>query len=258
MQININGSAFDKGGIEFDRWANLESVRPQEEYLLKKFLEPHHKIIEAGTGGGRILFFLNQLGFAHLSGFDLFPAMIEVANQRKGNANINFEAQNASALSYPDSSFDRAIYMVQIMSFINNELDRLSAFQEAHRILKTDGVLLLALVCFDCRMQEQLFALYSSYIKLFRKLTGSDLSVQTTPWLKHHGKPNWGALIDRGDSVYAYKIDELTRIFDNVGFEVIGIGTDSQLLEGKIYNTKEELIGDRLEGQLYLACRKKG
>jgi ubiquinone/menaquinone biosynthesis C-methylase UbiE len=121
---------------EFTKWAYLEQLKIEEKYLIQKYLEKQGKTIEAGTGGGRILIEMQKLGFTSLSGFDCAPEMIEVAQQRGEKNGLSFEVQDATNLPYEDSSFDRAIYLQQIICFIQDDFGRLNAFKEAHRILK--------------------------------------------------------------------------------------------------------------------------
>ncbi|MCC3406934.1 MAG: class I SAM-dependent methyltransferase [Microcoleus sp. PH2017_10_PVI_O_A] len=140
--------------VEFTKWAYLEELKIEEKYLIQKYLEKQGKTIEAGTGGGRILIEMQKLGFTSLSGFDCAPEMIEVAQQRAGNNGLSFEVQDATNLPYEDSSFEQAIYLQQIICFIQDDLGRLNAFKEAHRILKKGGYILFSFLCFDCRVKN--------------------------------------------------------------------------------------------------------
>jgi 2-polyprenyl-3-methyl-5-hydroxy-6-metoxy-1,4-benzoquinol methylase len=45
------------------------------------YLRCDGRILEAGTGGGRIFRALAQLGFEHISGFDSVPDLIEQARR---------------------------------------------------------------------------------------------------------------------------------------------------------------------------------
>jgi ubiquinone/menaquinone biosynthesis C-methylase UbiE len=253
-------NVFDKNGLEFDKWANIDGLKIQEKYLIEKYfnLDPSKKTVEAGSAGGRILLGMHKLGYSSLTGFDCIPAMIEVANQRKGDADICFEVQDAVKLAYQDNSFDRAIYFMQILSLLEDESDRVNAWKEIARILKPGGYVLVSVLCFECRMKEKFYRLLSSYLNILRKITGSNRSIQSMPWLKHQNKPNWTAFLDRGDMLYSYKIDELYHLFDDLKLEVVGIGTDRQLRQSKIYNTKADLMQDELEGQLFVVCKKPG
>ncbi|WP_139195457.1 class I SAM-dependent methyltransferase [Halomonas daqiaonensis] len=68
--------------IELERWGNLKGLKEKERKLIEKYLEKSGPTIEGGTGGGRILFEMEKMGFASLHGFDLSDNMIDIANKR--------------------------------------------------------------------------------------------------------------------------------------------------------------------------------
>jgi SAM-dependent methyltransferase len=252
-------NVFSAKGVEFEKWANIEDINPEEKYIVEKYFDrdPQKSIVEAGTGGGRILLEMYEMGFRNLTGFDYVPEMIDVANHRKGELDITFDVEDATNLSYPDASFDQAFYSQQILSLMPDGGGRLSAFQEASRIVKPGGLLVFALLCFDARMQKNIYLPYLSYLKLFRKLTGSKQDSQYIPWLIHHGKFNWPALVDRGDRTYWYKIDEIYQVCEHIDLEVISLGTRVQVQQGKMCGSKAEILAEKMEGAMYVICRKK-
>lgn len=242
--------------VEFTKWAYLEQLKIEEEYLIQKYLEKQGKTIEAGTGGGRILIEMQKLGFTSLSGFDCVPEMIEVAQQRGGNNSLFFEVQDATNLHYEDSSFDQAIYLQQIICFIQDDLGRLNAFKEAHRILKKGGYILFSFLCYDCRVKNIGYIPYLWYLSLLRKAIGSNRTMQSISWLKHNDKPNWTALVDKGPYTYWYKIEEICEICEEVGFEVVSLGSAAQVNQGEMVASGGELLKKQLNGMLYVVCKK--
>ncbi|MGB6301506.1 MAG: class I SAM-dependent methyltransferase [Rivularia sp. (in: cyanobacteria)] len=242
--------------VEFDNWAYIEKLKPEEKFLIDKYINKNSRIIEAGTGGGRILIELQKLGFSSLQGYDCEPKMIEVANQRDTSGEIKFEVQDAVNLPYENESFEQALYLQQIMSFIPTEEQRLKAFKEAHRILKPSGTILFAVLNFDARIRKSFYQKYLSYLMFFRKVTNSKNTIQTIPWLKHNDKPNLSALIDKSPYTYWFKIEEIYQILETVGFQVIALGSSPQIQQGKMYNSPQELLQQQLEGILYVVCKK--
>jgi len=243
--------------VEFTKWAYLEELQLEEKYLIQKYLENQGKTIEAGTGGGRILIEIQKLGFTSLLGFDCAPEMIEVAKQRGGNKSLSFEVQDATSLPYQDSSFDQAIYLQQIICFIQDDLGRLKALKEARRILKKGGYILFSFLCFDCRVKKIAYIPYLWYLFLLRKVIGSNRTIQSMSWLKHNHKPNWAALLDQGPYTYWYKIEEVCQICEEVGFEVVSLGSAAQVKQGEMAASGEELLKKPIEGVLYVVGRKK-
>ncbi|MEG4519589.1 MULTISPECIES: methyltransferase domain-containing protein [unclassified Microcoleus] len=243
--------------VEFTKWAYLEELKLEERFLINKYFSKEGKTIEAGTGGGRILIEMQKLGFTSLSGFDCATEMIEVAKQRGGKNGISFEVQDATSLPYEDGSFDQAIYLQQIICFIQDDLGRLNAFKEAHRILKKGGYILFSFLCFDCRTRNMGYLPYLKYLFFLRKIVGTNKTIQSIPWLKHHGKPNWSALLDKGPYTYWYKIEEICQICQKVGFEVVALGSEAQLKQGEITASSAEILKKPLDGMFYVVCCKK-
>ena len=242
--------------VEFDNWAYIEKLKPEEKFLIDKYINKDSRIIEAGTGGGRILIELQKLGYSSLQGFDCEPKMIEVANQRDTSGEIEFEVQDAVNLPYENESFEQALYLQQIMSFIPTDAQRLNAFEEAYRILKPSGTILFAVLNFDARIRKSFYQKYLSYLMFFRKVTNSKNTIQTIPWLKHNDKPNLSALIDKSPYTYWFKIEEIHQILQTVGFQVMGLGSSPQIQQGRMCNSPQELLQEQLEGILYVVCKK--
>jgi ubiquinone/menaquinone biosynthesis C-methylase UbiE len=251
-------NVFSADGVEFEKWANIEDINPEEKYIIEKYFDrdPQKSTVEAGTGGGRILLEMYKMGFRNLTGFDYIPEMIKVANQRKGDLDITFNVEDATKLSYPDASFDRAFYSQQILSLMPDTVGRLSSFQEASRIVKSGGIVVFALLCLDARMQKSIYLPYIAYLNLFRKITGSSQDRQYIPWLIHHGKFNWPALADRGDRTYWYKVEEIYKICEQIGIKVLSLGTRVQIQKDKMCESKAEILSEKMEGALYVVCRK--
>jgi ubiquinone/menaquinone biosynthesis C-methylase UbiE len=110
--------------------------------------------MEAGTGVGRILFAMQDLGFSSLVGFDYIPDLIEQARKRDSARSIRFEVQDAISLNYEDASFDQIFYSQQILCLIEKESPRLSALREAYRILRPGGTALLSFLSFEAKEQK--------------------------------------------------------------------------------------------------------
>ena len=68
MASNTNKDLY--GDVEFATWLDLQTLFPEEIYLIRKYLQQNLKTVEAGTNGGRILLKMQEMGFANLAGFD--------------------------------------------------------------------------------------------------------------------------------------------------------------------------------------------
>ena len=108
-------------------------------------LNPRDAVLDIGCGAG-----VDSLVAAHLVGaggrvvgLDVTPAMVERARaslSRLDLANVTFEVGEAEALPFPDNDFDAVISN----GVFNLTLDKEKALQEAHRVLKPGGRLMLA------------------------------------------------------------------------------------------------------------------
>jgi SAM-dependent methyltransferase len=243
-------------GIEFSTWLNLQTLWPEEEYLIKKYLNPQLSVVEAGVNGGRILLKMQEMGFTSLAGFDYVPELIDRAIQRDPERKIDFQVQNAIDLAYPDASFDQIVYLQQIICLIEKREDRLTAVRESYRILKPGGIGLFSALSFDSRSSQRIYSAYFKYLEILRKLRGEDRSIQYLPWLKLGGKFNFNALVDRPPYTYWYRVSEFYELLKSVGFEVVSLGTDPQIAADRLKSTDLELLNEEKSGMLYIVVRK--
>jgi SAM-dependent methyltransferase len=138
----------------FHEWANKEHLFTPEEYLLTKYLKDATKrVVEAGTGGGRIIFFVESMGFTNLEAFDFVPQFITHAKslaERKESC-VRFTVADATNLDvYRDESFDYLIYLQQVLCSLPE--DRfLAGLQEAYRVARSDSIAIFSFLNWDSR-----------------------------------------------------------------------------------------------------------
>jgi SAM-dependent methyltransferase len=204
----------------FNYWASRTGLTEFEEQLLMSFLAPDRSTLEAGTGGGRILHELATRGFQDLHGFDYVPGFIDVARSRDASGSIDFSVQDAVDLDYPDAAFDQALYIQQVLCFIEDAEDRMRAMREARRVLRHGGTALFSFLCYEERTRQPLSGAFNRYLKLLRRFRHRDVSLQYQPWLMTDEKPNLSALVDRRPYVYWYTLEEALGAIDRVGFEI--------------------------------------
>jgi len=127
-------AAFDKYSDEYDNWFVTNRYAFQSELIaIKKVLPSRGKGIEIGVGSG---IFAEPLGITE--GIEPSRAMREKAMQKNIKA-INAVAEN---LPYPDRSIDFAL-MITTICFVD---DINKCFDEAYRILKDTGILIIGFV----------------------------------------------------------------------------------------------------------------
>lgn len=242
--------------VDFDYWADWKDLLSTEKYLIEKYLDKKGKTLEAGTGGGRILLGMKDVGFTSLYGFDYVPELIERARQKDTTHSIDFTVQEASSLNYNSLCFDQIIYLQQMICLIETETVRLKALKEAYRILNIGGTALFSFLNFDARIRNPVYLPYLVYLSLLRKLRLSNRSIQYLPWLKLGGKVNLSSLTDTKPYVYWYKIKEIYQILREINFEVVALGSAYQISKERMHISPETLVKEPIEGMLYLVCKK--
>jgi SAM-dependent methyltransferase len=220
----------------FDSWASRTGLTDFEERLVSRFLERDLSTLEAGTGGGRILHELASRGFHDLHGFDYVPGFIDVARSRDASRSIDFTVQDAVELDYADAEFDQALYLQQVLCFIEDSAGRFRAMREARRVLRPGGTALFSFLCYEERTGHALHGAFNRYLGLLRRFRHRNVSLQYQPWLKSGERPNLGALADRGPYVYWYTLEEALDALDRVGFDITWAA---------------------VHGMLYVACRRR-
>lgn len=241
---------------EYDWTAARNDFLPEEAYLIRTFLDKDKSTLEAGTGGGRILLKMRELGYRNLRGYDIVPEMIEAAKRRDVSGEIQFEVQDAVKLPYPDASFDQIVYLQQVTGFIGSTEGQAQALREAYRILKPGGIALFSMLAFEARSRSIVYGPWVAWLRVLRAIRGSTRSIQWLPWLKLGGKMHWAALFDGGPYVYWFRSEEGERMLRDAGFSIVGVGTAKQLQQGRMCANSAEVIADGIAVGHYYACRK--
>jgi SAM-dependent methyltransferase len=245
------------GGRIFDDWSSRTALTKIETSLVERFLQPDLRTVEAGTGAGRILLSLHDRGFGDLYGFDYVPGLIEIARNRARPLSIAFSVQNATDLDYPDDHFDQAVYLQQVLCFIEDPSDRSRAMREAGRIVKPGGTALFSFLSYEGRMHRPLYSAFARFLRLQRRFRHRDVSLQYQPWLRTSGKPNLAALADSTPYVYWYKYREALDSLDRAGFRVTWVASSAQVGADESACDPQRLEASALEGMLYAVCRRR-
>lgn len=100
------------------------------------------EILELGCGAGRIAHGLFRLGYKRITATDFSSNMIDVARAvaRELGDSVDYRVEDARSLSFPDGSFDAAIFGFNGLMQIPGRSQRRRAMSEAHRVLRGGGV----------------------------------------------------------------------------------------------------------------------
>jgi len=137
-----------------------------------------------GCGPGHVAKYLFDRGVTD-SGLDLSPGMIEEA--RRLNPAMTFRAGNMLALDFPYNSLRAITAFYAIVNLPRESIE--TAFREIHRVLKPDGLLLLAFhvgnevlhedQLWDLKIAMDFYLLATDEITQLLKQTGFDLEEVT-------------------------------------------------------------------------------
>jgi ubiquinone/menaquinone biosynthesis C-methylase UbiE len=105
--------------------------------MMAAVLTPDMKVLELATGTGLIACNI-AANVASVTATDFSPGMIEVARKKIAPANVSFLVEDATALTFGDSSFDAAIISNALHIMPNPD----RALAEIKRVLKPEGLLI--------------------------------------------------------------------------------------------------------------------
>ena len=135
---------YNKTAINYaDKFMNELECKHLDKILLKAFITENvgsGKLIDLGCGPGQTTRFLFDNGFANVTGADISPEMIKVAQQ--ANPQLKFEVADMLSLQYADNYFAAAIAFYAIVHFDYDQVG--TALKEINRVLIPGGHLLFS------------------------------------------------------------------------------------------------------------------
>lgn len=125
-----HGETVDEG-IEICPYQLIEPV-------FRKYLPRKGRVLEAGCGLGRWVFYLQRLGYA-ITGIDLAVEALRVVKEYDNNAPV--QSDDILHTSFPDRQFDAVISLGVVEHFEDGPQE---ALREAWRVLKDEGLLFVS------------------------------------------------------------------------------------------------------------------
>ena len=179
----------------------------EEISFLFDYIKPNDKVLDAGCGNGRYLPWIKQKNGQYF-GIDNSQELIKIAQSRYQGE--SFQMADVLALPFDNTFFDK-IYSIAVLHHIpSNEL-RQKFFQEAKRVLKPNGFLVLTVWKFK-RWQERLLLFKYNISRVLGK-TGLEKNDLFLPWQKKI--PRY---------YHFFSQSELKKLARQAGFEVIKTG----------------------------------
>ncbi len=138
----MNYNPFDDLAADYERWFVENNIIFQTELLaLKQAIPPWKTGVEIGIGSG---IFAEKLGVRY--GIDPSESMLGYARKR----GLDVQKGIAENLPYDSESFDFAMF-ITALCFVNNPEQ---AINEAYRILKINGEVIVAIIDRETRFGE--------------------------------------------------------------------------------------------------------
>lgn len=99
------------------------------------------RILEVAPGPGYLAIEIAQRGSYRLTGLDISHSFVDIANRnaREAGVDIDFRQGNASAMPFPDGTFD----LILCRAAFKNFSQPVAAMNEMHRVLKRGGKALI-------------------------------------------------------------------------------------------------------------------
>lgn len=121
------------------KWVMREETF-KRRLIQKANIQPKMKVLDLGCGTGTLTLMLKQTHpEAEIIGMDGDPQVLDIARDKSGGTDIQWDEGLASSLPYPDSVFDRVVTSLVIHHLVTD--DKRLAFKEIYRVLKPHGEL---------------------------------------------------------------------------------------------------------------------
>jgi ubiquinone/menaquinone biosynthesis C-methylase UbiE len=114
-----------------------------EEIVFTRLFGKTDRLIDLGTGTGRIAIGLAELGYAHVLGLELSREMVKEARRiaRLLELPVAFRQGDATRLKFEDNLFDGAIFGFNGLMQIPGKAARREALREIRRVIRPGGAL---------------------------------------------------------------------------------------------------------------------
>lgn len=238
---------------ELDKWSERASHPPEadEARLLEKWLpdDKQARILEGGTGAGRLAFHIESLGFQHIDAFDLMPELVHQASEvgRSRSSLVRFFQADLCEASSADETlgkrYDTIIYYQQVFSLVPPK-DWNRTLQSVHDLMEPDGKFLVSFCQHEGRRINVPLRAMLATLRFARRERTSSYS---QPLIKHGNRLNRSFFKRDQFLIHWLPRKSIERKLQDAGFRILESVTSSEVL-GKP-NPKL--------GMLYLVCEKQ-
>lgn len=204
--------------IGYDFSSKRSHLTPDILYF-KKNISPGDKILDLGCGNGRLIDLFQDTQVDYV-GADTSQTMIKTAQAKYPHS--RFVLYDGFDLPFADESFDK-VFCLSVLHHVPSVPYRLKFLQEANRVLKKEGRLILTVWNLRDRKKARFLIIKNNLLKLFgvNKLDYNDIFL---PFNISKDKN----LTNR--YLHCFRPKELNSIVNNAGFTISQSGS---LVRGK-------------------------
>lgn len=140
-------------------------------------IQKNDRVLDIGCGAGNMLEHID----AHRTGIDLSPTMLERARAKIGN-DVDLEKMSATALDFPDASFDKVI----CSEVIEHVLDPNAVLSEIARVLRPGGLAALSIPNESLLIGTKSLLIFCNLKVLMRNDGQTNVEDVDNEWHLHH------------------------------------------------------------------------
>jgi ubiquinone/menaquinone biosynthesis C-methylase UbiE len=162
---DARAKSYDKNVMEtFEKAYQLTST------AILEVIKPDSKVLEIGCGTGIVTLSIAP-HLKEITGVDISPNMVAIAREKAEKIkieNVDFRVEDAYKLAFENSDFD----VVLLPNLLHVVADPEAVLQEAHRLLKPEGVLVTVTDCLGgpAPLKVHIRILYPRLLKLLGKI----------------------------------------------------------------------------------------
>lgn len=245
IRSTIEKQLFYGRGSVLDEYSRAWDLRTGEAHVFNRFLSDGGRLLDVGCGTGRTSFLLADR-FARIDAFDIVPEMIEVAQKRnlELEMNIRFFVGDAMQMPVTTSSYDAVLFAYNGIEGILDADGQRRVLAEVSRVLRPGGVFVFTTKsCFNMT--------YARRFYLPRLLARMGVG-------KHDGgSPLEVTVAQGGNRMRWHTTNPITmkRQLRRAGFDLLYFNSEVALGRGQ---TRPRLASNFHRWDHFYACRKPG